>query len=109
MKKTLLLTGALTLFSMMASAKTYDVVLSGPTQAGNVQLKAGEYRVKLEGANARFTDTQTDKSIMVPVKVKQAPQKFENTAVDTNKKSGTDKIQTIELGGSNTQLDFGGE
>jgi len=106
MKKTLLLTGALTLFSMMASAKTYDIVLSGPTEAGTVQLKPGEYKVKLEGTTARFTDTQTAKSFVVPVKVKEAPQKFQNTAVDTNKSSGTDKIQTIELGGSNTQLDF---
>ncbi|HWD00739.1 MAG TPA: hypothetical protein VG456_28480 [Candidatus Sulfopaludibacter sp.] len=107
MKKSLILTGAVAFFSLLASAKTYDITLSSPTLAGNVQLKAGQYHMKVAGNNVTFTELQSDKAVTVPVTVKQAPQKFDFTAVDTDKKTGTDKIQTIELGGSNTQLEFG--
>lgn len=107
MKKSLILTGAVAFFSILASAKTYDIVLSGTTVAGNVQLRPGEYRVKVEGNTAKFTDVERDKTVAVPVTVKQTPQKFDQTAVDTDKTGGADKIKAIELGGSNTELDFG--
>ena len=107
MKKSLILTGAVAFFSILASAKTYDITLSATTLAGNVQLKAGAYRVKVEGNQAKFTDVERDQTVAVPVTIKQAAQKFQMTAVDTDKTSGTDKIRAIELGGSNTELEFG--
>jgi hypothetical protein len=107
MKKSWILVGALALSSVIASAKSYDIILATPAMAGNVQLKAGEYKLKVDGTTATFTDVQKLKSFSVPVKIAQAPAKFDTTAVDTDKQTGTDKIKTIELGGSNTQLEFG--
>lgn len=104
--KSLLFIGTLALASL-ASAKSYDIVLSNPTNAGNLQLKAGEYSLKVTGSNAVFTNVETGKSFTAPVKVQEGSKKFENTAVDTEKANGTDKITTIELGGSNTQLQLG--
>jgi len=106
MKKSLLLTGAFALFSLVASAKTYDIALTGPAMAGSVQLAPGEYHVKVVGNNAVFTDQNNFKQFTAPVKVVKTAGKFDTTAVDSNKQNGTDRIQKIELGGSNTELDF---
>ena len=105
--KSLLLTGALAVATLsIASAKSYDIVLSNPTKVANVNLKAGEYKVKLEGSNAIFTDVETGKTFTAPAKVENAPKKFDVTAVDTQKKADIDEMQAIELGGTNTKIEF---
>lgn len=104
--KSLLFIGTLALASI-ASAKSYDIVLSAPAKAGAMQLNAGEYSLKVKGSNAVFTNMDTGKSFTAPVKVQSGSKKFENTAVDTQNQNGTDQIKTIELGGSNTQLQLG--
>lgn len=91
----------------IASAKTYDVVVSNSVKAGNVQLAPGEYKLKVEGSNAIFTDTQSRKSFTVPVKVENGKSKYSATALDTSKQNGTDQVTSIELGGSMTKLEFG--
>lgn len=104
--KSILLIGTLALASL-ASAKTYDIVLSSPAKAGSLQLAAGEYSLKVKGSSAVFTNVETGKSFTAPVKMQDAGKKFENTAVDTTKENGNDKITTIELGGSSTELQLG--
>ena len=106
--RSLLLAGALALASFsIASAKSYDIMLTEPAQAGPVQLKAGEYHVKVEGANAVFTNVETAQKFTAPVKVEKTGKKYEQTAVETNASNGTDKVEAIELGGSDMRLDFG--
>ncbi|HKE28885.1 MAG TPA: hypothetical protein VKB88_41330 [Bryobacteraceae bacterium] len=91
----------------IASAKTYELTLAGPTKAGNVELKPGQYRLKINGSNAIFTDMENEKSFTVPVKLEtNGSRKFETTRVDATKSNGTDVIQDIELGGSNTKVEF---
>ena len=90
-----------------AAPKTYSVVVSTPMKAGSAQLAAGDYKVKVEGANAVFTDQHTRASVTVPVKVENGAEKFHSTAVDTTKQGDTTQITSIELGGSNTKLEFG--
>jgi len=104
--KSLLLIGTLALAGI-ASAKSYDIVLSSPTKAGNVQLAAGEYSLKVKGNSAIFTNVETGKSFTAPVKVEDAGKKYDTTAVDSNKQNGTDEITAIELGGSSTKLELG--
>jgi len=104
--KSLLLIGTLALAGI-ASAKSYDIVLSAPAKAGSVQLAAGEYSLKVEGANAIFTSVKTGKSFTAAVKVEDAGRKFDETAVDSNNQNGADRITTIELGGSSTKLELG--
>jgi hypothetical protein len=105
--KSLLMVGALALASLsVASAKSYDIVLTAPATAGKLQLKAGEYTLKVENNQAIFTDTQSGQKFTAPVKVENAAKKFDQTAVDTKAQTGGDKIEMIELGGSTTQLEF---
>jgi hypothetical protein len=106
MNKTMILVAALALSSLIASAKSYDIALSTNTLVGNQQLSAGQYKLKVDGGTATFTDLNTFKTFTAPVKIEQGAKKFDLTAVDTDKQNGTDHIKTIELGGSNTELQF---
>lgn len=107
MMNRLLLVGALALSTLsLASAKTYSVTLTQATSAGTVQLAAGEYHLKVQGANAIFTNVDNNKSFTVPVKVESAEKKFDQTAVDTTQASGSSKVESIEAGGSTTKLEF---
>ncbi len=104
--KSLLLTGTLALASI-ASAKSYDIVLSSATKAGSVELGAGQYSLQVKGTNAVFTNLETGKSFTTTVKVQNTDKKFEQTAVDSEKQNGEDSIKSIELGGSTTLLELG--
>jgi hypothetical protein len=105
--KSLLIAGTLALASLsIASAKSYDIVLSSTTKVANMQLKAGEYRVKLEGTNAIFTEVESGKSFTAPAKVETNAKKFSLTAVDTATKAGAERIEAIELGGTTTKIEF---
>jgi len=107
MKKSLVLGGGRILYkNCFAGQKSYDVIFSAPSTVGSVKLAAGEYKVKVDGANAVFTDSKSYKSVSTPVKVETGSKKFQFTAVDATKASDGDKINAIELGGSTTKLEF---
>jgi hypothetical protein len=100
--------GALLSFSALcfAGSKSYDVTLAAPSAVGDVMLAAGDYTVKVDGANATFTGTHSSKSFTTAVKVETAAKKFKFTAVDATKDGKTERINAIEFGGSNTKLEF---
>lgn len=100
--------GALGLASLgIASAKSYNITLSSPTMAGSTELKPGAYTLKVEGSQAVFTDVESSKSWTAPVKVENSTTKFGETTVESANKGDMAHIQSIDLGGSNTKLEFG--
>ena len=106
MKNTLILGVVLSLSGLcFAGQKSYDVIFSAPAKVAGVQLAAGEYKVKVDGANAVFTD-HNSKSVSAPVKVENGTKKFQYTAIDASKEGNVDKVNAIELGGSTTRLEF---
>ena len=90
----------------IANAKTYDIIVSNTTKAGSVELKAGEYKLKVDGSNATFTSVDSSKSFTTPVKVENSDQKFDQTKIETTKDGDQDRLQEIDLGGSHTKLGF---
>jgi len=105
--KKFLVVAALAFSSLtIVSAKTYEIILSGPTKAGSIELKAGQYKLKVDGANAIFTEINSAKSFTTPVKVETTDKKFDDTRVQTTKDGNVDKIEEIDLGGSKTKLGF---
>src|SRR5215475_494902 len=105
--KKILVVAALALSSLtIVSAKSYEIILSGPTKAGSLELKAGQYRLKVDGGNAIFTDINSAKSFTTPVKVETTEKKYDDTRVQTSKDGSVDKIEEIDLGGSKTKLGF---
>jgi hypothetical protein len=105
--KKLFMTGVLCLASLsIVSAKSYEITLSTITKAGNVQLKPGQYRLKVEGTNATFTDVDTDKTYTTGIKVQSVEKKFDQTKVESTQEGDTNQIKDIELGGSTTRIEF---
>jgi|SRR5580700_3495122 hypothetical protein len=106
-KQSLLFIGALALSTVsFASTKSYEILIAAPTQAGAMQLAAGEYRLKLDGSNAIFTNIDTNHSFVAPVKVENT-RKHETTAVETKTDGSNSRITSIDLGGSSETLQFG--
>jgi|ERR1035438_8669626 hypothetical protein len=110
MKKALFVAGLLSLSSLVfAGAKSYKVVFDSPAKAGSVQLAKGDYTVQVEGDKAVFTD-QHRKSVSVSVKLDTGKgKKFTYTSVEATHKDGAEIIKSIQLGGSTTTIEFGGE
>lgn len=106
MTKTLLLIGTLALAGI-ASAKSYDITLIAPANAGVQQLAAGQYEVKVLGNFAVFTSVETGRKFLTSVTVKDAGKKFEKTAVDSKAQDGAKQITGLELGGSSTMIELG--
>ncbi len=105
--KKLVLTGVLCLSTLgILSAKSYSITLTNPTQVGDVQLRPGDYKVKLEGGTAVFTDLEHNKRFNIPVKVENAGEKFHDTAVISRTGGAVDRMQEIDLGGSNMKLEI---
>ena len=106
MKNSLVLGVVLSISSLcFAGQKSYDVTFSAPATVGGVKLAAGEYKVKVDGANAVFTDSKS-KSVSAPVKVATGAKKFQYTTVDASRDGTVDTINAIDLGGSTTRLEF---
>lgn len=106
--KKLIAISALTLCSLtLAFAKNYELTLSSTTKVGNLQLKPGQYTLKVQNGKAVFTFVDTAKQFSTDVKVEETNQKFDTTRVDANKEGAVDVVKDIELGGSKTRLQFG--
>lgn len=106
MKKLTLITVLVAASLSIASAKSYEVVLQAPATAGHTELRAGHYRVKVNGGFAEFFNMDTERATMVPVKVEASTTKFDTTAVESKTENGTMQIQSIELQDSNSVLEF---
>jgi hypothetical protein len=111
-KKSLLLTlfVSLSTFAIAGAkngeTKNYNINLGVASKAGAIQLPAGQYKVKFDGSKAVFTDVNTNKSVTTDATLKNSTKKFNFTAVNSTKQAEGDRIDAIELGGSNAEIDF---
>jgi hypothetical protein len=103
--RSLIIVSTLALSSVVL-AKSYDITIIATVKAGDVELKPGQYKLKIENGQAVFTDSH-DKSVTVPAKVENAEKKFNSTRVETASHDGTDTIQAIDIGDSNTRVKLG--
>ena len=94
-----------TLTAGSVSSKTYEINLSKPAKVGNTQLKAGRYKLVLDGSQATITEAGKSKNtVTVPVKVQEGDKKFDDTRIITSNDGAGEKIEEIDLGGSKTKL-----
>ena len=84
-----------------SAASSYTINLSSDATAGSTQLKAGTYKLEVEGNQAIFK--QGKATTTVPVTVEKAPTPFRYTSVDTR----GSKLLEIDLHGTTTKLVFG--
>lgn len=91
----------------LASAKSYEVSVDAVSTVGTVQLQPGEYKVSIDGSNAKFTDVNSGKSVETPVTIEtNGKSKFDATSLESQKVNGVNKVSEIDLGGTATKLKF---
>ena len=94
-----------TLATAFANAgERYTVTLHQPTMVAGTELKAGDYKVEVNGNKATLTSGK--KSVETPVKVESGDQKFASTTVRYATAGGSYQIDEIRVGGTKTKLIF---
>ena len=89
----------------VVSAKTYSFAVSLTVQAGYTQLKPGDYSLKVDGTQVVLKDNAGNQ-IDIVATLETADRKFDETAVFISKADGRNRIQWIQIGGSNTKVVF---
>ncbi len=96
---------AILLSVSLAAAKSYNFTLSNSAKVGDLELKPGEYKLKLEADKVLLIDRQ-GRTIEPKAKVETAERKFDQTAVAITRDGETHKLQWIALGGSKSRVVF---
>lgn len=102
--KTVLLTALAFTGAALASASTYNVEILEDLTVHGARLKAGEYRVEVDGDKAVFHHGK--KTTEAPAKMETNTGKFPKTSVRYNNAGGELRLQEIDLGGSNVRIVF---
>ena len=89
----------------LASAKTYSFTLPDTSQAGSTTLKAGDYKVKVEGNNVVLKDAEGH-DVAAKTKIETSEKPFSATEVSTSQSNGMPHIEWIGLGGSKSKIVF---
>ena len=89
---------------VFASAASYSVTLFQPSTVSGTELKAGEYKLTIDGDKA--TIMKGKEKVEATVKMEAAETKYAATSVRYADQGGKMKIQEIRLGGTNTKVVF---
>jgi len=84
-----------------SAASAYKVTLYQPLMIGTTELKAGEYKVEMQGDKAMFTMGKS--TVEVPATMGTNEKKFSSNAVTTDGK----QIVEIDFGGTTAKMIFG--
>jgi hypothetical protein len=98
--------GAL-LANTKGGSKSYTVNITEPSTVAGAQLKPGEYRMKIVGSEAVFTDNQSRQIVKAPVTLSTAAKKFDYTEVVWSKASdNSEQVDSIRIEGTKLEYDF---
>lgn len=89
--------------SLVASGNTYKVNVLEDTTLNGKQIKAGDYKIELDGNTA--TLKRGKEVVAVPAHTEQAQTKYQSTAI----KYVNNAIEEIHIGGTTTKIVFSGE
>ena len=83
-----------------SAADPYDVQLLDTFSVGKAELKAGDYKVEMQGDKAVFT--MGKKTVAVPATLGKSTQTFDSTVIV----SAHSKLREIDLGGTQDKILF---
>ncbi len=83
---------------------TYRVTLTKAAMVNGTELKPGEY--KLNVVSDKMTLSSAKQSVEVGVKMENAEEKFQHTAIRYTEENGKAVISEIRVGGTKTKLIF---
>ncbi len=102
MSKLILLFATLALSAGFAAS--HKISITSPLSYGSKTLKAGEYKVEVQGDKAVFTSGK--EVVELPVVVEEAAEKYRDTQLGTSGGANGAQLQEIKLGGTKTKLIF---
>ena len=86
--------------------QSYRITLSTDSKIGNLEFKAGEYKLVVDAPKVRLTEVNSGKAVELEAKVEDAATKNEQTAIHSTRVDGVTKISEIRIGGSKTRIAF---
>src|ERR1700687_2519868 len=86
------------------AASSYHVTLYKSTTVNGTELKAGDYKLEIQGNKAVFKQGRT--TAEATVRVENGTQKFLSTSVGYEGESAANQIQEIRIGGTSVKLLF---
>ena len=84
------------------ATQSYRVTLFQPSIVAGQELRAGDYKVIVEGDKVTLSQGKT--SVTTNVKTETAESKFDRTSVRYQNGDGKYRLQEIRIGGTNTKL-----
>jgi hypothetical protein len=87
-------------------AKNFEISVHSATKVGTVVLKPGEYKIKVEGANAIFIKEDTDTTFTTAGKLETTSGHFNTTILHQVQDGDLLRIVSIELKGTQSLLKF---
>jgi hypothetical protein len=85
-------------------ARSYELSLNTATKVGTQVLTAGDYKLRLEGSNAVFTNESSKATFTAPATLEPGNAKFEQTSIRTVQDAGEPRIISIGLRGGKDVL-----
>jgi hypothetical protein len=89
---------AILLANVASAASSYKVTLTSNLTAGDVQMKAGDYTLTLEGRQAVLTKGK--EIVRLPAVVEKNDKKFPETSLELD----GSKIKAIDIGGTDMRI-----
>ena len=83
-----------------SAASPYEVTLLDTFSVGKTELKAGDYKVEMQGDKAAFTNGK--KTVLVPATLGKSDQTFASTVFVSQRS----KLKEIDLGGTQDKIVF---
>jgi hypothetical protein len=85
----------------LAASNTFHVTFDEAAWINGTQVKAGDYKLQIEGDKAVLKSGKT--VVEAPAKLQTADHKFPSTGVVVDSKG---KVQEIQIGGTNDRIVF---
>lgn len=95
---------ALSAATLIWAAASYTVNLTKPALVGSSEIKAGDYKLELNGSKVTLKHGKTE--VEADVTVENGSTKFAQTTACCVGDDGKYHLQEIRIGGTNTKLTF---
>jgi len=86
--------------------QSYRITLSTDSKIGNLEFKAGEYKLVVDAPKVRLTQANSGKAVELEAKVEEADTKHDQTQIHSTRVDGVSQISEIRIGGSKTRIAF---
>jgi hypothetical protein len=86
------------------AASGYNITLSKPAIVGGTELKAGQYKLELNGDKVTLKGKKS--SVEADVTIENGSNKFDQTSACCLGEDGKYRLQEIRVGGTNTKVTF---